>query len=570
MAERWVVTAKRADFQKISEKFHIDPVTARIIRNRDVIGDVAIQEFLEGDLTSLPSGRLLKDSVKAARMILAAVGRGKRVRIIGDYDIDGIMSTYLLTVALRRVGADVDTYLPDRVMDGYGIHEHLIRQAKEDGVDLLITCDNGISAGREIALAKGLGMQVIVTDHHDIPYQEADGTTEQILPPADAVINPKQQDCPYPFAGLCGAAVAYKLVCVLYEEAGIAPDALEEFPELVAFATVGDVADLKGENRILVKEGLRRLKHPHNRGLKALIQAAGLEGREITAYHIGYVLGPCINASGRMDTARRSLQLLEETDASEAARLAGDLQALNESRKALTEQGVEEAIRCVEASGEPDRVLVVYLPACHESIAGIIAGRLRERYYRPAFVLTKAREGVKGSGRSIEGYSMYDELVKCRDILTEFGGHPMAAGLSLEEEKVSLLAQMLNDNCTLSEQELTPKVSIDVAVPLSYLSDSLTKELDLLEPFGKGNPRPLFAQKNVRILHSKVVGKKRNAVHVTMESPEGTKWQGIYFGDGDRFAARKAQSDRMDIVYYPRMQSWRGQESLRIMITHYR
>ncbi len=568
--ERWVIAAKKADFQKISEEFHIDPVTARIIRNRDVIGETAIREYLEGDLSSLPSARMLKDSEKAARIILEAVDRRRRIRVIGDYDIDGVMSTYLLYTALGKVGADVDTCLPDRVADGYGIHEHLIRQAKEDGIDLLLTCDNGIAADREIALAGELGMQVIVTDHHDIPYRETDGAAVQILPPADAVLNPKRQDCPYPFDGLCGTAVAYKLVCVLYEEAGIAPEALEEFLELVAFATVGDVADLKGENRTLVKEGLKRLNHPHNPGLRALIKAAGLDGKEITAYHIGYVLGPCINASGRLDTARRSLKLLMEEDKQEAARLAGDLKALNESRKAMTEQGVEEAIRVVEEKGGLDRVLVVYLPDCHESIAGIIAGRLRERYCRPAFVLTNAKEGVKGSGRSIESYSMYDELVKCGDLLTEFGGHPMAAGLSLKEENVPRLRQRLNDNCTLSEQDLAPKVSIDVAVPLSYLSRSLTEELDLLEPYGKGNPRPLFAQKNVRILRLKVVGKTHNAVQVTLESPDGDKREGIYFGDGEQFAKRAAASDRMDIVYYPRIHSFRGKETLRIMITNYR
>lgn len=569
--ERWVVTAKRADFQAIGERFQIDPVTARIIRNRDVTGEEAIEQYLNGGLEDLYDPWLMKDMEKAADMIVSAVKQKKKIRIIGDYDIDGVMSTYILVTGLCRAGAIVDTYIPDRIQDGYGMHEHLVRRAFEDQIDLIVTCDNGIAAYKEISLAKELGMQVLVTDHHSIPYEEReDGSRVHILPPADAVVNPKQEDCRYPFRELCGAAVAYKLVTALYQKCGIDSAEHEKLLELVAIATVGDVMDLLGENRILVKEGLKRLQNPVNLGIRALVEATGLQDKKINAYHIGFVLGPCINASGRLDTAQRSLSLLKASDRAQAAQIAGDLVAINESRKAMTSDGVEQAVNILETSGlHKDRVLVVYLPDCHESLAGIIAGRLRERYYKPVFVLTRGEKGVKGSGRSIEAYSMYDELIKCKELLTQFGGHPMAAGLSMPEEHVELFRRKINEVCTLTEQELIPKVTIDVPMPLSYVKPSLVQELEMLEPFGKGNPRPLFAQKNVQILSPRVVGKNRNVVQMKVRDASGTVWSAVYFGDGDIFCEFAAKKKIVNIVYYPQLHVWQGIETLRITIQNY-
>lgn len=569
--ERWVVTAKRADFQAIGERFHIDPVTARIIRNRDVTGEAAMEQYLNGGLKDLYDPWLMKDMKKAVDRVISAVKQKKKIRIIGDYDIDGVMSTYILLTGLNRVGAVVDTYIPDRIQDGYGMHEHLVRRASEDQVELIVTCDNGIAAYKEILLAKELGMQVLVTDHHNIPYEEReDGSRVSILPPADAVVNPKQEDCSYPFKALCGAAVAYKLVTALYQACDIDCAEHEKLLELVAIATVGDVMDLLGENRILVKEGLKRLQNPENLGIHALIKATGLQDKTINSYHIGFVLGPCINASGRLDTAQRSLALLKASDRAQAARLAGDLVAINESRKAMTADGVEQAVEALENSGlQNDRVLVIYLPDCHESLAGIIAGRIRERYYKPVFVLTRGEKEVKGSGRSIEAYSMYDELTKCKELLTQFGGHPMAAGLSLPEEHVELFRKKLNEVCTLTEQELIPKITIDVPMPLSYVKPSLVQELEMLEPFGKGNPRPLFAQKNVRVLSPRVVGKNRNVVQMKVMDETESVWSAVYFGDGDRFCEFVEKKEMVSIVYYPQFHVWQGVETLRITIQNY-
>lgn len=569
--ERWVVAAKRADFQAIGERFHIDPVTARIIRNRDVTGEEAIEQYLHGGLEDLYDPWLMKDMKKAADLITAAVKQKKKIRIIGDYDIDGVMSTYILLTGLCRIGALVDTYIPDRIQDGYGMHEQLVRRAFEDHVDLIVTCDNGIAAYNEISLARELGIQVLVTDHHNIPYEENEnGGRVSILPPANAVVNPKQEDCSYPFQELCGAAVAYKLVTALYQACGIDRGEYEKLLELVAIATVGDVMDLLGENRIFVKEGLRRLQNPVNAGIRALVEATGLQDKKINSYHIGFVLGPCINASGRLDTAQRSLALLQASDREEAARLAGDLVAINESRKAMTAEGVEQAIHTLETSGlQKDRVLVVYLPDCHESLAGIIAGRLRERYYKPVFVLTRSENGVKGSGRSIEAYSMYDELTKCKEFLTKFGGHPMAAGLSMPEEHVEQFRKKLNEVCTLTGQELIPKVTIDVPVPLAYVKPSLVEELEMLEPFGKGNPKPLFAQKKIRVLSPRVVGRNRNVVQMKVMDETGRVLPAVYFGEGDAFCEFVSQKKTISIVYYPQIHVWQGVETLRITIQNY-
>lgn len=568
--EKWVVTAKKADFQKIGQTFGIDPVIARLIRNRDVEGMENICSYLYGTLEELPSPWLLKDMKKAVEILKDKIDQKARIRIIGDYDIDGVTATYILLTGFRRLGARVDTYIPDRIKDGYGMHSQLIEKASEDGIDTIITCDNGIAASAEIQQAKEKGMTVIVTDHHEIPYRDTDKGREWIVPEADAVINPKQSDCPYPNKNICGAVVAWKLIWALYETYGIDRNEILEFSEPAAVATVGDVMDLQGENRIIVKEGLRRLPTTKNQGFRALIEANGLGGERITAYHVGFVLGPCINASGRLDTAARALRLLCTEDADRAAKEAGDLVALNQSRKAMTEKGREEAERIIESQGlSSDRVLVVYLPECHESLAGIIAGRLREKYYKPSFVLTKAEKGAKGSGRSIEAYSMYDELVKCSDLLEQFGGHPMAAGLSLAEENIDAFRKRLNEVCTLTEEELVPKVVIDVPMPISYLSRTLTEQLSVLEPFGKGNSKPLFAQKGLRVLNLRIFGKNQNVAKMCLMDGQGNSVDAVYFGAAKEFEQYVQQKELISVTYYPEINVYQGRESLQAVIRNY-
>ena len=568
--ERWVVAAKRADFAAIGKEFGIDPVIARLIRNRDVQDKEEIRRYLHGTVEELASPHLMKDVDKAVEILRNKIKEKKQIRIIGDYDIDGVVSTFILIKGLKRVGAYADTYIPDRVADGYGIHEHLIERAEADGIDVIVTCDNGIAAYNEIAMAKGKGMTVIVTDHHEIPYKETENGRELIFPPADAIINPKQPDCKYPEKRLCGAVVALKLVTALYEACGIPERELEDFIELGAIATVGDVMDLQGENRILVKEGLKRLPRTSNKGLRELIRANGLEDGEITAYHVGFVLGPCINASGRLDTAARSLKLLCAETEEEAAKLAGDLTALNQSRKALTEEGKEEAIRIVEETeiGQ-DRVLVIFLPDCHESLAGIIAGRIREKYNKPVFVLTKGETLVKGSGRSIESYSMFEELVKCGDLMEQYGGHPMAAGLSIREENVEEFRKRLNENCTLTEKDLMPKILIDVPMPVSYINKELVNEISLLEPFGKGNAKPLFAQKGLHVLSSRVLGKNRNVAKLQLSDHTGCVVEAVYFGEADEFVNAVKESSSISVTYYPEISRYQGRENLQIVIRNY-
>lgn len=568
--ERWVVAAKRADFTAIGKEFGIDPVIARLIRNRDVQDREEIRRYLYGTVEELASPHLMKDVDKAVEILRNKIKEKKRIRIIGDYDIDGVVSTFILIKGLKRVGALADTYIPDRVADGYGIHEHLIERAVNDGIDVIVTCDNGIAAYNEIAMAKEKGITVIITDHHEIPYKETEAGRELILPPADAIVNPKQPDCNYPEKRLCGAVVALKLVTALYEACGIPSKELEDFLELGAIATVGDVMDLQGENRILVKEGLRRLSHTSNKGLSELIRANGLEDGPITAYHVGFVLGPCINASGRLDTAARSLKLLCAETEEEAAKLAGDLTALNQSRKALTEEGKEEAIRIVEETeiGQ-DRVLVIYLPDCHESLAGIIAGRIREKYNKPVFVLTKGETMVKGSGRSIESYSMFEELVKCGDLMEQYGGHPMAAGLSIKEENVEEFRRRLNENCTLTEKDLMPKIVIDVPMPVSYINKELVEEISLLEPFGKGNTKPIFAQKGLRVLSSRVLGKNRNVAKLQLSDGTGCVIEAVYFGEADEFINEVKNSSSVAVTYYPEINRYQGRETLQIVIRNY-
>lgn len=568
--EKWFVSAKKADFKEIGRQFDIDPVIARLIRNRDVTGAKAIQEYLRGTIQDIPGPELLKGMKEATSILKQKIREKKKIRIIGDYDIDGVTATYILIKGLERLGAKADTYIPDRITDGYGIHMPLIYKALEDGVDTIVTCDNGIAASKEIGFAKEKGLTVIVTDHHEVPFIEDNGERTYILPPADAVINTKQPGCPYPNKNLCGAVVAMKLIWALYDDSHIPETEKEEFLELAAIATVGDVMDLQGENRILVKEGLKRLPYTKNKGLQALIRVTGLEGSRISSYHIGFVLGPCINASGRLDTAARSLRLLQCEDAGEAARLAGDLKALNDSRKALTEKGKDAAIQLIENTDlKKDSVLVIYLPECHESLAGIIAGRIREKYNRPVFVLTKGEKGVKGSGRSIQQYSMFEELVKCGDLLDQYGGHPMAAGLSLPEENVSLLRKRLNEQCNLTEEDLIPKVIIDVPMPISYISTKLVEQLSLLEPFGKGNTKPLFAQKNVRAINSRVIGKNHNVTKLQLMDEQGYVIEAVYFGNIPEFMDFLSARDKISVTYYPEINRYQGRETLQVIIQNY-
>ena len=568
--EKWMVYNKKADFQKIGSEFGIDPVIARLIRNRDIQDMDEIRSYLYGTLAEIPSPWKMKDIECAVQILQEKITQKKRIRIIGDYDIDGVTATSILLKGLKRLNANVDTYIPDRVKDGYGMHEQLIDKALEDGIDTILTCDNGIAAAAEIEYAKKEGLTVIVTDHHDIPFRDTKNGRVWIIPKADAVVNPKQNDCLYPNKNICGAVVAWKLVWALYESAGIDSDEVWDFLELAAIATVGDVMDLQGENRIIVKEGLKKLSSTSFEGLKALIRVNNLEGAEITAYHVGFVLGPCINASGRLDTAARSLKLLLAENMEDAMKLADDLYALNQSRKAMTEQGKEQAIQSIEENNlSEDRVLVVYLPDCHESLAGIIAGRIRETYNKPVFVLTKGSDGVKGSGRSIEAYSMYEELVKCSDLLTQFGGHPMAAGLSMEEKNVELFRRRLNDNCTLTEQDLIPKIMIDVPMPISYLSKKLTEQLKVLEPFGKGNTKPLFAQKNLRAVGTRVLGRNRNVVKMLLMDQNGIKMDAVYFGEAQEFVNFVQAHDTISVTYYPEINVYQGRETLQVVVRNY-
>lgn len=565
-----MVAAKRADFKGIGERFGIDQVTARIIRNRDVIGEKAIEKYLHGSRKDFYSPWLLKDMEKAVAILQEKIENRNRIRIIGDYDIDGVMSTYILLESLWGLGCDVDMMIPNRITDGYGINEHLIEQAWQEGRDTIITCDNGIAAMTQIRKAKDLGMTVIVTDHHEVPFEDLEGGRKEILPPADAIVNPKQKACSYPFAGLCGAVVAMKVMEALYEKMAPEVDLVDKMLPFAGIATIGDVMDLQDENRILVKEGLQRLHHTTNLGLQELIRVNNLEPENISPYHIGFILGPCLNASGRLDTAKRALQLLLADSREEAAVLAGDLKNLNESRKEMTAQGLEKAIEQVESTSMmEDTVLVVFLPECHESLAGIIAGRLRERYHKPSFVLTRGEEGVKGSGRSIESYSMYEKLCECKEYLTKFGGHPMAAGLSLEEENVERFRRKLNEQSGLTEEDLVEKVTIDVPMPIHYIRKDLVQELSLLEPFGKGNEKPLFAQKNLWVSQMRVFGKNRNVVKMRLTDENGYPMDGVYFGNGDEFAEEGRGKRKISIVYYPDINMYQGRESLQVIIRHY-
>ena len=572
--EKWFVAMKKADFNGIAEKYQISPIIARLMRNRDVIGDEAIDFYLNGTVEDLYDGLLMKDMDRAVDILKEKIEEGKKIRVIGDYDIDGVNATYILQQGLAGLGADVDTDIPDRIKDGYGLNQMLIDRALEDDVDTIITCDNGIAAMNEIAYGKETGMTIVVTDHHEVPYLEENGEKKYLLPPADAVVDPHRADCEYPFKGLCGAAVAYKLVEVLYRVSGKSEQEVEHLQESlmenVAIATIGDVMDLVGENRVFVKNGLELLKTTKNEGLHALMQCTGVDTANLNTYHIGFVLGPCINAGGRLDTAKRALELLNASNRREAVTLAADLKELNDSRKEMTEEGVEEAVRQIESSSwKDDQVLVVYLPKCHESIAGIIAGRIKERYYRPTFVLTKGETGVKGSGRSIEAYDMFAEMSRCRELFTKFGGHKLAAGLSLEEEKVEVFRKRINELADLTEEDLQMKVSIDMRLPFPYINEELIHELKILEPFGKGNGKPLFAESKLRVIQPRIFGKNRNVLKCRLEDQQGNQMEAVYFGEVEDCLRQMEKKQIMSFTYYPSINEYMGRRTIQLTIVNY-
>lgn len=610
MNEKWYVAAKKADFQGIAKRFGIDPVTARIIRNRDVVGDDEIRQYLYGTRAELGDPAQLQGGLEAASLLKQKIEAGKKIRIIGDYDIDGVNSTYILYRALTRCGAQVDYEIPDRMKDGYGLNISLLKLALEEGIDTVLTCDNGISAIAEIAYAKENGMTVIVTDHHEPLFEEVpeegqaetiqpqtdtarripspDGTRIFRLPPADVLVNPKQPNCRYPYKKLCGAAVAWKVVCLLYRLYGMEEEA-EQFLQFVGFATVGDVMELDGENRILVKEGLKQLRITQNYGWRALIQANNLDFDTLNSYHIGFVLGPCINASGRLDTAKRSLRLLLAKDAAEAELLAARLKQLNDERKELTQAAVDLACEQIDGSTEAnDRVLVVYLPDCHESIAGIVAGRIRERYGKPTFVVTnaEAEDEAKGSGRSIEAYSMFEEMVKCQDLFRKFGGHPMAAGFSLPRSRIDEMRRRLNENCTMTEEDMAEKIMVDVPMPINYIRESLVEELAVLEPFGNGNEKPLFAERHLKLLSARILGKNANVLKLQVANVTGCTMEALYFGIPDNILSYltdkygknevqkllwgKVNQIEMDLTYYPSINEYQGRRTLQIVIKNFR
>ncbi len=585
--ENWVLLRKGADFQHISEKFHISPRVASLIRNRDVIGDDAIEKYLNGTIADLYDGMLMKDMDKAVAVLGEKIKENAKIRIIGDYDIDGIQSTYILLEGFRMLGADVDSDIPDRMKDGYGLNRNLIDRALEADVDTIITCDNGIAAAEEIAYAKSMGMTIVVTDHHEVPYTEIGAGRRYILPEADAVVDPKQEDCTYPFKGLCGAAVAYKLVEALMEAMGKDAEDADYLMENVAIATIGDVMDLVDENRIFVKQGLDMLKRTENLGLKALMGCTGVNVDKLSSYHIGFVIGPCMNASGRLDTAKRALELLEAKKVAEADLLAGDLKALNDSRKDMTAQAVEEAFVQVENSELKDAdVLVVYLPECHESLAGIVAGRIREKYYRPVFVLTKGAEGLKGSGRSIETWHMYEGLNRVKHLLSKFGGHKMAAGLSMPEENLEQFRKEINEKSGITPEDLNEKIAIDMQLPFECVNEKFIGELAVLEPFGKGNARPIFAERQVQVESARILGKNKNVLKLQVKDLHGTRMDAMYFGDVNTFVeyVREKFGDIacecllrghghgivMAFTYYPDINEYQGVRTPQIVIQNYK
>ena len=569
--QKWRVYSKKADFDAIGSRFNIDPVTARIIRNRDVTDMENVDMYLNGTLDRLHDPMMMKDMDKAVSVIASSIRDNKHIRIIGDYDIDGICSIYILFKGLKICGADVDYEVPDRITDGYGINENLIKQAYEAGVEVIITCDNGIAAASQIDYANELGMTVVITDHHDVPYEETDNGRRYIIPKAAAVVDPKQNDCRYPFKMLCGAGIAYKFIDCMVKEFQTGDSVMPELLQFAAIATVGDIVDLLDENRIIVKEGLKLIANTGNYGLNALMAVTGVSRESINAYHIGFVLGPCLNASGRLDSAKRALKMLVTDDRAEAERHAGELKDLNEERKKLTSEAVDKAVDMVENSSlKDDRVLVIFIPDCHESIAGIVAGRIREKYYKPVIVLTRGEQEAKGSARSIESYNMFEKLSECKDLFTRFGGHPMAAGLSLPEENILEFRRRINEHCNLSEEDLTETVWIDVPMPLEYINEKLILELGGLEPFGKANPKPVFADKNISIRNIRAIGKDKQYTRMTIAKDSGIVIDAVGFFSCTELETVYNKNGRISCTYYPEINEFRDKKQIQVCVTGYR
>ena len=566
---KWMLSVKKADFETIGKKYDIDPVIARVIRNREVVSEEEIDHFLNGDLSKMYDPYLLKDMEKAVDVILNAILEKKKIRVIGDYDVDGICSAFILREGISLLSGNVDTRVPNRVKDGYGLNQSMIEEAKADGVEMLVTCDNGIAAGEAILLANSYDMTVVVTDHHEVPfYMDENGKRCYQLPPAYAVIDPKQEACKYPFEGICGALVSYKLVQALFKKKE--KELPKVFLEMAAFATICDVMELRDENRIVVKKGLEYMKHTENVGLKALLSVCEINPEAISPYHIGFVCGPCFNATGRLDIADRAVELLCEKDFGNAVLIARELKELNEQRKSMTLQGVKQAEDYIKEHGiEKDDVLVIYLPQCHESIAGIIAGRIKEIYYKPTIVLTKAEEGVKGSGRSIEAYDMYERLTACKEYFLKFGGHKMAAGLSLKEENIELLREKLNRESTLTEEDFEEKIMIDVPMPISYITEKLIRQLNVLEPFGVGNPKPVFAQKGITVLSEMRFGKEKNVGKYQITDGY-CRMEMVYFGDLDAFSDFYKTHKTITIAYYPTINEYRNEKKIQVVLNAYK
>ena len=596
---KWIVTAKRADFNRISQECGISPILARLIRNRDVIGTDGTKRFLKGGLEDLYDPRLLPDAEKAADILAHKIREGKRVRIIGDYDVDGICSSYILWYSLRQFGGNADAVLPERLKDGYGINERLVRDAAKDGVDTILTCDNGIAASEPLLIARELGMTVVVTDHHEVPFKvQPDGARSWILPPALAVVDPKIPEEitgteSYPFPDICGAVVAYKL-CMLLAGRIYGGTSGPEYRELERYllpfaglATVCDVMPLREENRILVREGLKEAAHSRNPGFQALLRVTGLAETRLNCYHAGFVLGPCLNATGRLDSAHRGLELFMETDAASALQTAQQLKDLNDSRKSMTLEGAAAAEELIEKEHLADRkVMVLLLRDCHESLAGIIAGRIKESRHRPVFVLTDTGDGIlKGSGRSIENYDMYAGMNACEDLFIKYGGHKMAAGLTMKEENLAEFADRVEKNCGLREEDLQEVIRVDMELPPRFLNIGVTRELENLEPCGNENPKPLFVTRNIRLVAARVIGRNRNVIRLGAEDDLGFRMELIRFEDAESFGQnieeeagrgafegllRGAGNVTIDMVYYPDINSWNGRDSMQYVVKDYR
>ncbi len=566
--EIWMLQTKRADFNGLAMRLGVSPVAVRIMRNRGLLDEREMRKYLYGTLDDLYDPRQMKGMETAAGIIEKKLIEGKKIRIIGDYDIDGVCSTYILLKGFHRAAGNgqIDYEIPDRIRDGYGINESIIRQAAEDGIDTLVTCDNGIAALKEISIAKQLGMTVVVTDHHEVPV-DAYG---QILPPADAVVDPKQDGETYPYHEICGAVVAWKLINVIYEDLEIPEHEWMELLEFAAIATVGDVMKLQDENRLIVKYGLKKIGSTKNTGLRMLVEKNNLDINNLSAYHIGFVIGPCLNAGGRLKSAKIALRMLLEQDPDRVSGLADELKELNDVRKDMTAKGETEAIEQVERFYMSDKVLVVFLPECHESLAGIIAGRLREHFHKPSFVLTRGEQSAKGSGRSIEAYHMYQGLCEVSDLLVKFGGHPMAAGLSIEESDIDEFRRRLNENAKLTEDDFVPQIWIDVPMPFEYVNEKIVDEVKGLEPFGQGNEKPLFAQKSLTIRNVRVLGKNRNVVKMNLVTNTGHPFDGLLFADGDRFLEEQTGQNTIDMIYYPDVNEYNGTRTLQAIIKNYK